>query len=342
MNNKKRIICFGFLVLLFSVFGFLFSERVLALTISPPKLEFSVNPGQEIKNEIKIFNETETEVSVYTSVANFGAKENEEGVPHFLTPEEKEGDLASWIEIEKGPIKIGHLEQKVVSFSIKVPVSADAGGHYAAIFFANQPPKAETGTAIGITGKLGSLILLRVSGDIKEEGRLTEFRLKEKKKIYESLPVNFIIGFENLGNVHLKPQGEIVIKNIFGKISDKIAVNRPKIGTGGNVLPASVRHFQASWSKSETENSPKSFFQKIKFQKENFALGRYKADLDLRYGVDNKTIQARLVFWVFPWQLILVFVLGIAVFVFLIILGVRKYNQWIIGKAMKGINSKRQ
>jgi len=333
-----------FFLITICILGGIFSaQQVLALTISPPRMELSADPGQKIGEAIKLINETDQEITVYTSTANFTAKEGEEGVPQFLFPEEKEGDLADWIEIEKGPITLSPSEQKVIPFTINIPSPADPGGHFAGIFFGTQPPqpKAEDETAIGVSGKVGSLILLRVSGDVREEGELIEFSLKDGKKCYTHLPVDFVIGFENSGNVHLKPKGEVEIVNIFGRTSGIVEVNKGRMLGGKNVLPETVRHFEISWIKQEIEKPPQGFLEKLKAEKDNFAFGRYRANLVLDYGTKGQKAQATIVFWLFPWHLILVSTLATALLVFLIVLGIWKYNLWIVKRAMKRQSNKR-
>jgi len=320
--------------------GMFLGTGVLALTVSPPVFELGADPDTSFGQNLKIFNETDSSITVYTSTANFTAKAGEEGVPEFLEQEEDIKDLAEWIKIEKGPITILPKKEKVIPFTIEVPVNADPGGHYAAIFLGTQPPEKQ-GTGVGIAGKLGSLILLRVSGDIQEQGRLLDFSLKDGKKIYKHLPVDFIFEFENSGNVHLKPQGEILIKNILGRISNegKIEVNKPIIGSGKNVLPGTIRHFEVSWTKAVDENKDENesisqgFLEELKAEKAHFAFGRYKAELFLDYGTQGKKASATVVFWVLPWHLILVCFLIAIVLITLLILSIKKYNRWIIKKA---------
>ena len=52
--------------------------------------------------------------------------------------------------------------------------------------------------------------------------------------------------FENKGNVHVKPVGQIEIRDIFGNKVETLAVNEEK----GNVLPLSIRRFQATLDRS--------------------------------------------------------------------------------------------
>jgi hypothetical protein len=61
----------------------------------------------------------------------------------------------------------------------------------------------------------------------------------------------------------------------------------------------------------------------------------------LGYGAQGKTARASLVFWVFPWHLILALALAAAILIFLSVWTIRKYNSWIVKQAMKKMNPKK-
>ena len=347
MKNKFLLV---FTALLFTFLFWSFGSVVFALTISPPVMELEGNPGRVTPGAIRIFNETEKTVSFYVSVTGFTAKPGEKGEPLFFEPTDKV-DLPSWIEIDKGPIEVGPKEWKEVQFSIRVPEWANPGGHYAAIFLSTEPGIAKPGEAtIGIRGMVGTLVLLSIPGEVKEQGRLIEFSLVEEKRVFEHLPIKFRVRVENQGTVHIKPAGIIEIRNIFGRKVGEAKVNIAKMPDGkeravGNVLPNSIRMFESVWQKKKSSqefNPPKTFFEKVKFEKENFAFGRYQAKLNLVYGAKkDKNLTAVVNFWVFPWHLILVSLALVIVLILLIVFGVRKYNQWIIKKAMNSKMSPR-
>lgn len=320
--------------------GMIWAEHSMALTISPPRFELAANPGQRAEAMVKLFNETDRELVLYSSSSNFTAAEDEEGVPKFYDLKEGEEDLSKWIEIEKGPITIAPQETKEIPFAINVPGFADPGGHYASIFFGSGLPDGSGGSGVGLSEKIGALILLRVSGDILEEGRLVEFKLKDPKPFYDHLPVGFTLTFENSGNVHLKPQGEVAITNLLGQKSGKADVNKDQISGGKNILPRTSRHFEASWTRGLYQEPGTGFFGKLRAEMDNFALGRYKAVLDLGYGSQSKKEKAEAVFWVFPWHLILVVVLGSAALVAVLVLAVKSYNRWIIKQVMGKMDQK--
>lgn len=334
----KKHTLFHIFSVFFVYFAIFMPLSAQAITIIPPRIELSADPGKTISNSVKIYNEMGSVLTLYTSTANFTAKNGKEGVPEFLSPEDSAYGLASWILIEKGPIIILPSEYKSIDYSISIPQNADPGGHYAGIFFQNGNPEDRSDKpAIGLSSKAGTLVLLEVSGNIIESGELKSFGIKNGKKFFEHLPIEFSVGFGNTGNVHLRPEGSIEITNMFGKTVAKIDVNKRKIGAGANILPKTTRHFEEPWGASEniSSGSELGFWDKIKFEQNNFALGRYAAKLNLAYGNKNQTIEKTIEFWIFPWQLMLVYLFKAAFLILALIFLVRKYNRWIVKKAMK-------
>ncbi len=309
--------------------GVFLAQGALALTISPPKFELDGNPGSRILQTIKLFNETEEDRTFYPSLQDFTAR-GEEGEPGFV--EESEYGLSKWIKISQDPIPLDSKERKEIQFTVEIPESAEPGGHYAAILFSTQPPETISGaTAIGIAGKIGSLVLLKVSGQTVESGKLLEFDTKDKKSFYTHLPVDFYVRFENLGNVHLKPQGDIKLHGLLDITSTPttLLVN----DAGGNALPKSIRRYDVSWTKSGLKTIGQGIFGELQSQWRGFAIGKFSAHLNLYYGAEGKQMSAEKNFWIFPWLLILAMVIGVTVLALGLRIGIRKYNAWIIKKA---------
>jgi hypothetical protein len=301
-------------------------NEVFALTISPPVKEMVGDPGETVNGMVKVYNETDQDITVYSSLSDFSAKEGEGGEPQLI--ETKDNDvksLSSWIDVSKGPFEIKPLDWQNVVFQVKIPKDAEPGGHYAAIFFGPDAPNAQEG-AVSLNYRAGSLVLLKVSGEVKEEGRVKEFTTRFKKKFFSHIPVNFELRVENKGNVHFKPTGAVEILNIFGGKITEISII--KNSAGGNVLPKSTRKYDITWGETEEKNIPQGFWNIARYQWKNFYIGQYKAMaiISMPKGqLENVSTS----FWIIPWQLIIiiVFVLTLLYFVF------RQYNKWIIRKA---------
>lgn len=312
-------------LLVFPVFAY-------ALTISPPVFELQANPGDKLTITLKVFNELNTAGSYYLSAMNFKAREEGESGEPFFYETTQDGEIASWFILSNEPIFFEPGERKEIPIEIQVPQTASAGGHYGGVFLGTHPPSDIAGSGVSISGKIGALILIKVAGDIKEEGRLVEFKLSQDKKLYKALPIDFYWRFENLGNVHLKPQGTIEIKNIFNRTTTMISANP----INGNVLRGSIRKYSVSWSKKPPNleklktSKPKNFLEWLRYEFDNFALGRYSAYLVLEYGTNDKSATDMLTFWVFPWELVLVSIIIFALIMILMLFGISRYNRWII------------
>lgn len=300
-----------------------------AITLIPPSLELGANPGETLSTKMKLFNEAATDVTLYPSTDNFTAAD-EAGTPKFLnTPAE---DLASWITVPAGPIILKPGERTEVPIDIHVPNNADPGGHYAAIFFSDQPITGPTGTGVSVTNKVGTLVITRIEGTIREAGRLAQFSTDGGKSMYTRTPVTFSIRFENQGNVHLRPTGSITVRNMLGGTTVVLPINP----TQGAVLPSSIRKFQTAWDRTSSSSAKSNFFSEIGAEWKNFALGPYTAEVSLTYGQTNdKSAVGSVRFWVFPWHVLLVVLVLVVLIVTLLILLIGRYNRWILRHAQK-------
>lgn len=291
-----------------------------ATTISPPVIEFDARPGDTIVDVIKLFNETDEEITLTGEVRTFKAL-NETGAPSFLSPEEST-DLATWLKLDEATVTLPTNGRKDVLFSIDVPADAEPGGHFAGILWTPTGTTTLEGSGVGITMKTGTLVLVRVAGEVSETGRLASFTADRQS--YNYLPVNFAVRFENLGNVHLKPVGVIEIKNLVGRKVASLPVN----GDLANVLPESIRKFDALWQKTEVPRGA-SEWQK---ERENFAWGKYTATLILNYSEEEQATTATLVFWVFPWRVTIFYSVLALIIILLVVWGIKGYNKWLIKK----------
>lgn len=332
-NNIKSILIILF-VLVFSIF---LTGRVFALTISPVRMEIAGDPGQTLRGEIELFNKQGEAKTFYSSAQNFEAR-GESGAPYFL-PDMNTG-LASWINVQDSVI-LKADERKTISYTIQIPQGTEAGGYFAAIFWGTSPPPGrQGGEQVSVSGKLGMLILLSVTGEMKEGGGLLDLKIDEGSRVVSFFPITFAYRFSNDGSGRVQPIGELKIKNLFGFTAATFNAN----SGNGNVLPGSIRKFKVVWLEkgqdklavysppAEEAKEKQGFFTTAGNQWRNFALGPYKAEVSLSYGKDNKTADASFWFFVIPWQLLSIVFVILAILGFLGVIGLKKYNRWIISK----------
>lgn len=328
---KKFFLVFTLLI----ASGFI-AKHAFAITMIPPSLEFDVTPNQQYKTTVKLFNEEERALNVYSSVANFG-QQGETGLPSYdLNAPVTEG-LASWIEVEKGPLTIEPGERIEVIVTINPPKTAEPGGHYAGVFFTENNPNETTGNAVGVTKGVGVLLLAKVAGEIKESGAIVDFVTDAQK--YSHLPVQFSVRYQNTGNVHIRPSGSITITDMFGRSSGTIEVNTIK----GATLPLAIRKYDATWEKSQNQQMSGSawnqFWQAYRNEKTNLGFGKYTATLSLTAGRTGQVQNnAEISFWIWPWHMILVYAVIIVVAILVLWLLIRSYNRWLTKKVLQAKN----
>lgn len=311
---------------------FAVAPAVHALTLIPPSVELNVTPGQKIETEVKLFNETQEAVQLYTEAVNFTA-DGETGNPSYdfggtVT------DLSSWFQIEKGPIALTPGQRLAVPITLNIPADAEPGGHYAALFFSNTPPQEQGAGQIAIGMKLGTLFLVRVEGTIVEQGSLEEFFLEAGKSTLSRLPAHFFLRFQNTGNIHLRPAGTVNIINMFGKKAGSIDVNPGK----GATLPKTIRQYEAAWEKERVQETTGNiwtrFWKEFSNEKNNFALGKYTANLSIIYGLSSdQHASAQVSFWVIPWRVLSVGLAALVILLILVVVLLKRYNAWIIKRA---------
>lgn len=265
------------------------------LTISPPISEIDLTPGNIYDETIKITNPTKEIVEVYPLARNFSAS-GETGVPTIENPgEDATFGLASWISFNQTKLALTPEQDIEFKYKITVPADAEPGGHYGSVLFASQPPKPdEKATQVALASMVGSLILAKVPGNIVEKAEIKEF--SSNRKFYFSPPINFTLRISNIGNIHLKPKGEIAISN-WGKTITSLDINPKK----GNILPNSTRKFDD-----------------LAFKQSNWAFGKFTAKLTSTYGEKNQPLTSQITFWIIPWWLITIVVLIIAMIIYLL------------------------
>lgn len=245
------------------------SARGLELAVTPTLFEMAAVPGQVWRSQVKAVNTNPYPITVYARVMNF-APQGEAGQGKFIPIFENftEGStLAEWIDISTESVVIPAEESAQIPFTVRVPDDASPGGHFAAIMISTQPPQAE-GMRVTTAQIVTSLFFARIAGDVIEAGDIREFR--SDGRFFQTPEATFFVRFENQGNVHIQPQGQIEIYNMWGKERGVIPINRTT--HFGNVLPNSIRQFEFTWRGEQSLSD----------------IGRYKAVLTLGYGIDSR------------------------------------------------------
>ena len=281
----------------------------VSLSVSPTIIEMSATPGQVWESNLRIINSNPFELTVYAEVVDFRPL-GEEGNSQFIPPDlgdEVKTTLAEWIVVPETALVIGAEQTLQIPLRIELPEEATPGGHYAAVLVGTRPTDGRGDESkVEISQVVSSLLFLRAAGDIIEDGDIRSFRAL--KSLVETPKVDFELRFENRGNVHIRPEGEITIYNMWGQERGVIPINRKTLF--GNILADSIRSFTFTW---EGEWSPVD-------------IGRYRAEATLVYGEEGRqTAWSETSFWLLPWRGLLGIILVLSIIIVLITWFVRLY-----------------
>lgn len=293
-----------------------------ALTFSPAIREYDRLPGEVITETLRLFNDGDTDKIFYPLFMDYTAPNDESGTPNFIPQGSiaTSGSLALWFnKIE--PVSIKAKGRQEIALQISIPADAEPGGHYGAVLFSDQP---STSDSIGVGAQTGPIFLVNILGDVKEDFSILDF--KAEKKLLTSLPVGFSVRFENKGTVHETPKGEIRLQGWWPK-NTIVPFNERSMS---HVLPKSIRKMNATWG--ERSDSSTGFIAELKNEWRNLAFGKFQAELSIDYGVQKAgTVTSKTTFWLFPWHLGLVVLLGLSILAMLL----RAYNRMVIRMAQK-------
>jgi hypothetical protein len=289
--------------------------------ISPVRTELVVSPGETKTVTVTVKNVTSATATYKVIVNDFIAGDNELGQPALILDDNKYAPSHSLKRhIAAIPnVTVNPGESKDVKVSISMPKDAAGGGYFGAVRFLAVGGKQ--GQNITLSASVGSLILVRVPGDIKESMTLASFDVRKSEtsnsasSFFTSNKNLYVMArFKNTGNVHEQPFGKIILKK-GDKVLQTTEINNtdPK----GNVLPDSIRRFS------------------VKLNKVGM-WGKYTVEGNFGYGTTGQLISGKTSFFVLPLILIIVglIVLGLIVFaIFGLPKAIKRYNANIVRKA---------
>lgn len=257
------------------------------IVISPTKIEMNADPGDRATREISLTNRTGEPVTFQFTTEDFQGSTDPSQATVFMGETSSPWGAADWIEPEVSSIVLDQGETLTLTATIRVPPNAEPGGHYAALFASWAIDEVEDGAAIQVTKRVGTLFLITVSGNIVHDATLDK---PEVKGFSEYGPVNIGLVFNNHGNVHAKPTGKVVIRNIFGQTVAQIPVEE------WVVLPDSSRRTLVQWGGK-------------------YHFGRYTASAEIGYSEERSLLISQTSFWVIPWKIVAAVLAGLAVII---------------------------
>lgn len=289
-----------------------------ALKVSPVRLDLKMDPGTSQTFSVYIQNLTSAAAVLHPAINDFVASGDESGKPNVILNEDEYAPSHSLKRLVT-PLKdvtVQAGETKEVKVTITAPKNIAGGGYYGAVRFA--PASTEGEKNVNLAASVGTLVLLKINGNIKEELTIESFDTRKKDQagtfFMNKKDLSAVVRFQNSGNVQVEPFGKITLKR-FGKVVGSYEINNQE--TRGSVLPDSVRKFDIPLDKVG-------------------AFGKYTLEGNFGYGENGQLLAATTTFYVIPAFMLIIglLLLGVILFcIFVLPRMIRAYNRRIIRRA---------
>jgi hypothetical protein len=260
-------------------------------TVRPFLIDETVQPNEVLQETITLTNDSSTRKYVVFATVNEISVDNEGIIKEFSTPSMTDRTVSptSWVEISRGRFEIPPNEKLDVPLTLRINPNAIPGEYH--VFLGLVPaPNRPAAEAIAMNGQADGVILKITVADTR----------KDNMKINSFLVDRFVTGdddrlieieIENVGDLVTKPKGEIIFYNSRGAEVDSINVN----------------------FEGQTVEPGKTLILTNIIPLEN-KLGRFKANLALRYGNgEASTLFDTTFFYMMPLHLLLIVFGGILV-----------------------------
>jgi len=186
--------------------------NVSGISINETKLAFDVDVLEDQEFIINIKNTAKQTQDIRITAADYVLSDNNQ-ISFINNNEEKNTGIKAWIEPQHDTITLNAGETRDVKFFVNVPEDAAVGSHYGAVIFNTTVGEDNQ---VQIDGSVATHILINVKGDTNALGNIKEFNTP----VVAMGDINYVSKFENLGNIHYVPYGEVFIKNIFTNHSE--------------------------------------------------------------------------------------------------------------------------
>lgn len=276
-----------------------------AASLTPGVMEMTAARAEVIKQTLTVINAKAIDQTYFLGVMKFEPSD-EGGIPKFIPFEEDHTGLPEWIQFPFSEFIVKANSKQDVKFNISIPADAISGGYYAAVTVSEAPSDLVADNGAIVEAKTAALVLLTVAGETEEKLALLDFKTSVGVKSNVEGPFEYRV--QNQGNVHTRPSGDVLIKDIFGRTVAIFDAN----STFGRVLPNSTRQFVVG--PTETESN---LYEVLKHQMRIFAIGPMTAELLLTYGNSGNVISSQIGFWYLPWQIMLTDVVLIVLIILL-------------------------
>ena len=201
----------------------------MALSLYPPLLEVTIQPGRSITQVYQLSNQGETDMILNSRLVPFTPSNEIGGV---LLREQETSEAQPWISFQNADLALGQSfvlkakgEQQLV-LKIKVPEQATEDDYYLTLLLFSQSESNHQQNSVQSQIKIGSHLLLTLSqtGEPPKKAQVEDFKIQNAwfrigswQFIDSFTNPLFILRLKNLGRSLFKPMGNLTVSGFSGQ-----------------------------------------------------------------------------------------------------------------------------
>lgn len=178
----------------------------LGIAVDQTNVAFDIDFGETQKFVIKIMNISDATQEITIGAQDYLLNDNNQLI--LIEESDEQNGIKDWMDIESNSITLAPGESQNVVFVVTASKNASIGSHRGAVIFRVMP---NTNEAVKVQGQIGVHILVNVKGDTHASGRVNSFDVP----LLAFDMIDYNAEFENTGNIHYVPYGEVVVRNVF-------------------------------------------------------------------------------------------------------------------------------
>ena len=287
---------FNFLIGLFVywIIG-LFPAKAFAadfsLGVYPPILQIQATVPTIISKDITVVNASNNVQEVTIVLRPFTTSSTNNGQVLYLPEGTKmapDQDIFQKVQILDNGTPVTSLslapqQKKTVTLRIGLPKDEPGADYYFSILFVSNNIGSQTGNSSHITAAIGANVLLSIGPKDQTTGFLQEF---STPWFATQGPIPFTVSITNTSRHFIAPNGQILVRNMFGQLIGKVALQQV------NILGNSSRFIPALWN-------------------EKLLFGPYRANIVVSLSREGPILTQTIYFFVMPWEYILGFFIAV-------------------------------
>lgn len=228
MRGRIRLLCL--VAALFVTFVLLPLSHIRAgsISIAPLRQELTLKPGEAFSSKLFVQNSSKVPATVHLGAQTF--KVSDENYDYAFAKTENAQD---WVSFDETSLPLNPRENTPINYTVGVPVNAEPGGKYIAVFASTSDKPVNNITSVD---RVGLLLYITVAGNVTRRGNVLALGMPIATLGHQD---TWSVRLANKGTAHFRSRLTVNVANIFGHT----------IGTDTAdhlILPSSVRLIQGN------------------------------------------------------------------------------------------------